>query len=186
MIYTLYAWPIITAILWRLGGGAFTTITNINLGTDPARGLRALSVAILFMVIPWWICLIAMLLMFAGICVAGWGPFQGMGTYKGPIERSWENWLPEKLGLTPNTVAYDYVGITLSGFLCMFPVSLLLAIVVDLHFYLLSIEALLFGPSYLLATKIKWSVPKFATGQEWGEVFVGLTWGIVLVAEVGS
>jgi len=166
-------------LLWRLGGGAATTITGINLGTDPARLLRSL-LALIFLTALWWPYALALLVaLFVGICIGGWGPFQGMGLLAfGKPESSWKRWLPERLGLPIGTIAHDFIGMAESGLSCIAPMILVMA---GLGHYAavgyLACLGLGFAPCYLVARLIPWSIPRFASGQEWGEVFVGAMLG---------
>ena len=180
------------ALCWRLGGGAFTTLTGVVLGTDEARGFRAWAAvpfAILAYLPP---CVLpdawpaaAPLCIYIGVLIGGWGPFQGMGLPAvGAPEDSWLRWLPERLGLKVGTLAHDYFGMTESGLLCMAPLAILVVAFGANHFLAFSLIAgagLLFAPAYLLARAGFPTVPRFVQGQAWGEIFVGAVVGAALL-----
>jgi hypothetical protein len=166
------------AFVWRLGGGAFTSITGLNFGSDAARALRAMLAGLL--PVMWFAPGVPVL--FIGICIGGWGPFQGMGLpVSGRPEPSWKRWLPQLLGFKAGTTAHDFIGMAESGLCCMAPLALLYG------WFDWRIGAWLlacgvgFAPCYLLA-RLPWpAVPKFAEGQEWGEVFTGALLGAAFV-----
>ncbi len=160
-------------LLWRLGGGALTTLTGFSLGTDFARAIRACLGAILC----WRFGrpgLAEIPAIFLGVCIAGWGPFQGMGTESGIPEPSWKRWLPRTLGFAENTMPHDFVGMAECGLICMAAPAAVAGWLAGWHgAVILLVSGLLFAPAYLLA-RLPWPViPRFARGQEWGEVFAG-------------
>jgi hypothetical protein len=170
-----------TAVIWRLGGGALTTLTGFSLGTDFARALRALPALVLCVAFGWW-GLLGVPALFLGVCIGGWGPFQGMGLPGLAVEASWQQWLPRALRLKPGTVGFDLVGMMESGTLCMAPLAVLVAFLTLWPTALILLVAgLEFALAYLCARIIPWSIPRFATGQEWGEVFTGVMIGAALV-----
>jgi len=179
----LYLYPLAGALMWRLGGGDFTTLTGLNFGTDPAPLLRGALAGVLAIKFGWQVGLAAIGALFLGVCIGGWGPFQGMGL-PAPYspEASRLRWLPERMGFAVGTVAHDFIGMAEAGALCMTPLAALLAWRADW-----AAVAILFGggllcaPSYLLARTIPWYVPKFAQGQAWGEVFAGAVVGAALL-----
>jgi hypothetical protein len=161
---------LLSAGLWRLGGGAFTNLTGIDFGADPARGLRACVGFLL----SGWVGFLSVIALFFGICFAGWGPFQGMGL-PAPYapEKSWLRWLPENLGFPAGAFWHDFVGMIEAGVLCMAPVAAVVACWSWPAAIIILAAGPMFAPCYALARITPWVVPKFAAGQEWGEVFTG-------------
>ena len=164
-----------SSVLWRLGGGAFTTLTGVVLGTDMARMFRV-AIATLFVITlpPFWF-VFGWAALFLGLIIGGWAPFQEMGLQ--PInmpEPSWLRWLPEQLGLKIGTLAHDFVGMAEAGFFVMLPLALLLAAHREFGGAAVMLAAGLgFAPAYLLARLNFPTIPNFAEGQGWGEVFAG-------------
>lgn len=165
------------AVLWRMGGGAFTALTGLNFGTAPARGVRA-ALALLIAPHLGFYALPAVLALFIGVCEAGWAPFQGMGLPAvGAPEASWKRWLPERLGFAVGTFDHDFIGMAESGVLCLAPLALVLSVRLYHPVWWPLLAGLLFAPAYGLARMVPFAVPKFAAGQEWGEVFTGAILG---------
>jgi hypothetical protein len=183
MLFLLLCYPLLTAALWRLGGGALTTLTGFSLGTDGARALRSLCALVLAAAyFPWG--LLAVPLLFLSLLVGGEGAFQGMGLPVPPgqlPESSWMRWLPEALGFKYATLPHDAIGMLEVGIVMAAPISALL-------FFLggpwpasaALLAAPLFPLSYMLARLVPWSVPNFAAGQAWGELFAGFALGAAL------
>jgi hypothetical protein len=176
------------ALIWRLRGGAFATLSGVNIGTSATRIAAALLMALIFYVATrsYWGFGLAPCL-FAGMSVAGWGPFQGMGLEQDPgyvPEKSWLRWLPEQLGLKPGTFFHDFVGMAEAGAVCVLPSALFVAWLNgwSLAAFLLVIFAGLgFSVAYTLAKLIPFpTIPRFAEGQAWGEVLAGALLGAAL------
>ncbi|HQT62765.1 hypothetical protein [Acidiphilium sp.] len=166
------------AVLMRLRGGAFTTLTRLNPGTDGARGGFSVAVAALFLSPALGVTL------FLGLIVTGWGPFQGLGLPSaGAPERSWMRWLPERLGFAPGTIAHDVLGLAQSGVVFLAPTAALLAWLVS---PLAGVTLLGAGPLWPVAYAIPRivrlpTIPRFASGQAWGECFTGAILGTALI-----
>jgi len=184
-IITGALFALLAAVLWRLGGGGFTSLTGLSFGTDAARAIRA-AIGLIFCLPYGWYGLVAVPALFLGVCIAGWAPFQGMGQLPASApEQSWKRWLPELLGLPVSTLAHDFIGMSECGVICMVPVATVLAILAGPPLAAIILASgLLFAPAYLLA-RLPWpTIPRFATGQEWGEVFTGAMLGATFAAVV--
>jgi hypothetical protein len=189
-MFVLLFFPLLSALLWRLGGGAFTTLTGLNFGTDSARVLRS-TIALIFPIFFGWYALLALPALFAGICLAGWGAFQGMGTETGIVlESSWKRALPNAFGLRAGTFWHDFVGMLLCGALCVLPLTIVLgglAMTGRNTFpsaMIVWLAGFGFAPCYALARLVPWGIPKFAGRQEWGEVLTGAMLGAFFVWSV--
>lgn len=163
------------AVWWRFRGGAFTTLTGWNPGTDGARSMCAFAFSVwldLAFGVHW---LVIGPMLFVGMLIGGWAPFQGMGlsTPGTTPEASWMRWLPLRLGLPVNTFWHDFAGMTESGVLCMAPAFVLAALMFLSIPWALGLAAVLFAPCYALARFTPWSIKNFASGQAWGEFYVG-------------
>jgi hypothetical protein len=185
-LFTFLIFVPLCALLWRLGGGAFTTLTGIELGTDTARLFR-IAPALIYVIAfcsPWTLLAPAALLV--GLMISGWGPFQGMGLPSPNMpEQSWLRWLPERFGLKIGTLGHDFVGMAEAGMVCMWPLALL--VFFPLGFAsaaILIVAGLGFAPCYLLARRGFPTIPHFAEGQSWGEVFTGALIGAALVLSI--
>lgn len=168
---------LVWAICWRLRGGAFTTITGLNPGTDGARLFGILPFLGLEYLANWHVAATGAILLFLGIITTGWGPFQGMGTVTANPEPSWLRWLPTHLGLKENTLAHDFIGMAEAGLLCVLPLALGTAFLSWQASILVCIGGLSFSLAYLLARLPLPTIPRFAEAQAWGEVFVGAILG---------
>ncbi|OYV35520.1 MAG: hypothetical protein B7Z80_18095 [Rhodospirillales bacterium 20-64-7] len=170
---------LVGAVVWRLGGGAFTTITGWNFGTDPARVLRSSLAMVLPAFGPWFVPQV--LLLFLGICIGGWGAFQGMGLAVSVPEPSWKRWLPNALGFKAGTLAHDFIGMMESGVSSMAPLAAVYVWFDHIAALGIMVAGLGFAPCYLLARLPLPTIPQFATGGEWGEVFTGAFLGAAFV-----
>lgn len=176
---------LVGALGWRLRGGAFTTLTGIDLGTDFARVIGAAAIAAPLAILHGPLYAILIPLIFAGLIATGWGPFQGLGL-PSPYapERSWLRWLPLRLGLKTGTVAHDAVGLAEAGVICVAPSAVFFGIT---HGVLAGVLALTVGLGFPIAYAIPRivrlpAIPKFSSGQAWGEVFVGALIGAAFSA----
>lgn len=191
LIFVITIFLLVPAFLWRLGGGAFTTLTGVNLATDEARLFRAfpgflvvIGFAPSFVNYPYiymtvWLVPVAL---YIGVLISGWGPFQGMGLPSPDMpEQSWMRWLPEQLGFQIGTLAHDFVGMAEAGVVCMAPLAALLGILIGFKAAAIMLGAGIgFAPCYLLARLNFPTIPLFAEGQSWGEVFTGALIGAAL------
>lgn len=191
IVFAIAIFLAVPAILWRLGGGAFTTLTGVELTTDEARLFRAFagSLAVFSFTPPFsahayiymtiWLAPAAL---YIGVMISGWGPFQGMGLPSpGMPEQSWMRWLPEQLGLKVGTLAHDLVGMAEAGTVCMAPIAVLLGFLIGFKASAIMLGAGVgFAPCYLLARLNFPTIPNFAEGQSWGEVFAGALIGAAL------
>lgn len=176
-------------IVWRLRGGAFTALTSLDPGTDGARLAAAVLIAApLYFIHHDWRALLLVPAVLIGLVLAGWGPFQGMGTENVPgylPERSWLRALPRALGLQAGTYAHDLLGMIQAGLVCVAPAALLVAWV---SHWTVSFPALVlaagagFGAAYSVARIGLPTIGKFVTGQAWGEVLAGAGFGAALAA----
>lgn len=180
------------AIWWRFRGGAFTTITGIDPGTN---GMRAFACAMiagpLFFVYPHYLTILTLwVCLTVGLMLTGWEEFQMMGL-GGPLETEkptfWMRKLPNLLGLTVGTVVYDSVGMAEAGIVAMLPA--VLGLWYWFHWSslrLLLVGSLFFVP-YIIARFIPFpKIPDFAQDASWGEVFVGLLVGAGLLCVFNS
>jgi hypothetical protein len=183
--WLIWLFPILAAVVWRLGGGALTTLTGFSLGTDFARALRA-SLALIFVLKFGWFGLLLVPALFLGTVIGGWGAFEAMGlNWLGfEPENSWEGRLPKLLGFKPGDFWFDFFGMAEAGTLCMMPLAFADSCLAQRPEYLLLLIGLGFAPCYALARVIPWKIPRFATGQDWGEVFVGAMLGAVFAWSV--
>lgn len=181
----IWLFVLVAAVVWRLGGGALTTLTGFSLGTDFARALRAM-LAVIFTVKFGWLGLLLVPALFGGICVAGWGAFQAMGlNWLGfAPENSWEALLPRLFKFEAGDFWFDFLGMIQAGLLCMLPVAVVASCITLHPAWLLLVVGIGFAPCYALARIMPLRIPKFATGQDWGEVFVGAMLGAVFVWSV--
>jgi hypothetical protein len=173
MLIILYAYY--GGVIWRLRGGAFTTLTGINLGTDPDRVLFSILFGFPLCFFNPVIAAIVILGIFVALLIDGWGPFQSMGTkYPGIPEMSWLRWLPLKLGFAIDTVGHDIIGLVECGILLVLPIFLGL-LVIGVHAWILFFMALFMPISYLIPRFNKLpTIAKFVGGQSWGEIFTGI------------
>ena len=184
---TLFAAYVVWAgIVWRMRGGAFTTLTGIDPGTQGARALAALALSLPLVTIasPVWLAFLVAPGILFGLMLSGWEEFQGMGTETGYLLTEkpgyWPRRLPSMLGLQVGTFPYDVMGMMQVGVLCMLPSILLLANWCRERVLFLVVAGLLFGPAYLMARFLHPDAGKFAKGQEWGETFTGMIVGAAL------
>lgn len=189
LILALFA--VWSGVAWRFRGGAFTTLTGINPGTDGARALGAVMIgAPLAGLTHHWLVLTIVPAIVVGLMLTGWGPFQGMGTEPASTvpEKSWLRWLPSHLGLPPNHFGQDFVGMGLAGLVCLLPVSVC-AVFLGPHpwagAFVAAVGAVGFPLAYTLALVGFPTIPRFATGQSWGEVFAGAILGAALFIALG-
>jgi hypothetical protein len=178
--YSLYC-----GILWRLRGGAFASLSGINIGTQWTRVACGLLMAgPLWLVIGWPALMLAVAITL-GLMITGWEEFQGMGTESGTLLTEkpgyWMRWLPRALGAKPGTIPYDMLGMMQAGMLCMAPTALVAWALVNWGaapgMLMAGAE---FAVAYLLARMDLPGIPEFAKGQEWGEVFTGVLIGAAL------
>lgn len=181
-------------VVWRLRGGAFTTLTGIDPGTQGARTMCAvlITMAAVLMVdraaapFEWSLCAIGVAIAM-GLDLSGWGPFQGMGI-PAPVapEKSWLRWLPLRLGLPVGSIGHDVIGMAQAGIVCLAPLAL------DAAWHdcwtwqpaaMTFAAGALFPVPYLLARFIPFpAIPRFASGQAWGEIGAGaLVGGAILL-----
>lgn len=184
VLFVIYA-----GIVWRLRGGAFTTLTGIDPGTQGARLMCGILMAApLALVHADWRALVLIPAIFVGLASDGWGPFQGMGTENVPgyaPETSWLRWLPLRLGLARGTYWHDWLGMTQAGVVCVVPSAVVVAWVS--HWTILPAAMVVacgaaFGEAYTTARAPLPSIPKFVTGQAWGEIFAGALFGASIAA----
>jgi hypothetical protein len=126
---------VFAAVMWRLRGGAFATLTGINIGTQWTRAACGLLMtAPLGLLIGLW-CVPMGLAIWAGLALTGWEEFQQMGTESVALltekPQYWMRWLPWSLGLRPGQVEYDLFGMAQAGMVCMAPLALLMGLVGD-------------------------------------------------------
>ena len=177
-----------SAVMWRLRGGAFTTLTGVRLGTDQARIFGCVPAMVFAEVmaqnlgVSGWVRL-GPLAVFAGLVEGGWAPFQEMALMPADMpEASWMRWLPERLGFKIGTLGHDFIGMMLAGYVCMAPLAMLVLLTAGLYgCVVLLLAGLGFAPCYLLARLNFPAVKNFAEGQSWGEVFVGALIGAALM-----
>lgn len=121
-----------------------------------------------------------------GLMLTGWGPFQGMGLEDVPgykPEASWLRWPPHEIGLRDGSIGMDVMGMAEAGFLCMS----LSALVVAWLTWPPSVTPLavvgagvLFPIPYLIARFVPLPrIPRFASGQAWGEVGAALAFSLL-------
>lgn len=175
-------------VWWRLRGGALTAITGFDPGTGGMRAIAAAAMALPLALVHW---------QYAGMFVvlwlvwstAGWGAFQRMGIgevtpeVKNPIARVLAGW--GLLGLE-----IDIPGMALEGIWCTGGITLgMLLCVWELPTFLMVGVAVLcgvmFSVLYLIADRVITLPPtgRFAQGQEWSEVLVGVNVGLMMAWE---
>ena len=126
-------------------------------------------------------------MVFVGLALTGWWPFQGFGIVaKLVAEKSWMRWLPECRGFWPGSVMHDTVGLMQAGVVFMAPTALFLGYVCSPAS---GLRFIAFGLLWLIAYAIPRVVllppiPRFAKGQSWGEVFSGAIFGVALILTV--
>jgi hypothetical protein len=181
----LFLYGLFGAVIWRLRGGALAEILNSNLGgTTVDRIVTSIIFPLPLALINPVFASISAIGIFIGLIVTGWGPFQGMGLPSvTPPEQSWLDWLPTKLGLKVQGYLYCAVGMLECGFVFVAPMILIL-LLAGFGVNVLTLLAMspLFVIAYSLPRVINFpSIPKFATGQEWGEIFVGFFLALILL-----
>lgn len=186
LLHLLYvaAYTIFGGIVWRMRGGAFAKATGINIGTTVTRlactFLLAVPLAFIvqkFSLSPSFLIIPATVFigLYVGLALTGWGPYQGMGIANGdPPEPSWMNWLPTKLGFSENTIAFDGTGMAEAAVILVVPLVLLQVFLVSWHTVALLDIIILLPVAYIIPRFVPLPAWKYATGQEWGEVFSGL------------
>jgi hypothetical protein len=181
ILYVLFG-----GIIWRFRGGALATILNSKLGgTTVDRIVTSLvfPLPLIFVSNP-GIYSILVLGIFFGLTISGWGPFQGFGL-PSPYapEKSWLAWLPIKLGFSVDTLQYCLVGMIENGLIFVLPsLIMLLVFGFGIHMLLLLLMMVFFPTAYAIPRFLSLpSIPKFASGQEWGEIFVGIFLAFVLL-----
>lgn len=182
LIMLIILYVLFGGVVWRMRGGAFTTITDFNPGTDGDRVFTSIIFALPLTLIDPVFSSIVMLGIFIGLLISGWGPFQSPGIVSPGIpEESWLRWLPLELGLPIGSVSHDLVGLAEAGLLFVLPMFLGL-ICIGVHAWLLLAMSPVFAISYLIPRLITLpTIPEFVTGQEWGEIFVGIFLALILV-----
>lgn len=179
------------AVVWRLRGGAWSTWLGINMGTETTRVVTGLLFAIPMALVTGsaWLLVSLTLATWLGLSIAGWGPFMTMGQHETPPKRTWIDIFPMILGLAPHSVAWDFVGMTVCGFLLFTPMILSFG-VIALSWWMaliIPVSAFLFALDYLLwsrASNIP-SIPGFASGStEWAEFTAGALVSIALLVTV--
>lgn len=178
------AFAVWCGVVWRLRGGALTTLLRINLGTDGARGFAGVAIA---MPLAWlahdWQALALAPALFAGLKAIGWGPFQGMGLEKGQTpEKSWLRWPPHEIGLRDGSIGMDVVGMGEAGVLAMVFPSVVIAFLIwppSILPFAVLLAGVLFPVPYLIARFVALpTLPRFAAGQAWGEVGAALAFSL--------
>jgi hypothetical protein len=191
------------AVLWRLRGGAFTALTGIDPGTQPARIVCVLGIAapLAWPHHDWWLMLLAPAL-WLGLVTAGWGPFQAMDSGKPQDKSSTIGWLldhtptglrisrkPWRLhvtngfrsGLTPWRC---YIGMALAGVVCMAPSGAVIGWDFEpIRGVTVALGGAGFSPLYLAAYRLH--LPYTRGGfidwtTAWAELFVGALVGALL------
>lgn len=187
-----FVWALFSAwcgIAWRFRGGAFTTLTGLNPGTDGARAIGAAMIGLpLALLAHDWRVLAVVPAIMLGLMLTGWGPFQGMGTEGDAVpERSWMRWLPKHMGLRPDHFGEDFVGMMEAGIGAVAPAAL-----ISLWFgagcggaSILGAGFIGFPLAYTLALIGFPTLPRFARGQSWGEVGAGMVLGAALFYAAG-
>ena len=176
-----------SAIWWRFRGGAFTTLTGINPGTQGMRAITGVALAAPLALIHGmlWMTLAPAFLL--GLALTGWEEFQMMGS-GGALETEkpgyWMRRLPGALGLTVGTVSYDIVGMTEALVVSLLPPAVTLCGILVSPIGMFMLMAAPIGAISYAACRFTHlpAIPKFANGQEWGEVFTGAAIGVVLWA----
>ncbi len=176
LVFLLFA--LFCGVVWRLRGGAFTTLTGWDPGTDGARAIAAVLIPLALALLTQHAALMVLSVpLMLGLLVDGWGPFEGMGLQPTSMpERSWLRVLPIHLGLPEGTFWHDFVGIAEAGVVCMLP-AFIAAVWLGQHSWVLLLAGLGFAPSYALARLGFPTIPNFASGQSWGEIFAGAVVG---------
>ncbi|MFP5250233.1 MAG: hypothetical protein ACLGP3_10450 [Acidobacteriota bacterium] len=173
----LVLFALFSSVIWRLRGGAFTTLTKLDPGTDGARAIAAVGIPL---VLALYTSRLELLLLapaiFVGVAADGWQPFQEMGLPVANPEASWLRWLPLHLGLRAGTFWHDFVGMAECGVLCLAP-SALVGFAFGYHGLVALAAGLFFAPAYALARLGFPTIPNFAQGQSWGEIFAGAVVG---------
>lgn len=179
------------AVVWRLRGGAWNTWLNISMGTIATRIVTGFLFAMPMALATgsWWLLLSLTLATWLGLSIAGWGPFMTMGNHPTPPKKTWIDIFPKMLGLTPGSVAWDFVGMVACGVLLFTPMVLSFG-VIALSWWMIPIvmiASLLFATDYLLWSKAPQvpNVPGFASGYtEWAEVTAGALVSVLLMVTV--
>lgn len=180
------------AIWWRFRGGAFTTLTGIDPGTNGMRAIACAAIAAPLLVLNhhYLIILALWIALTVGLMLTGWEEFQMMGV-GGDLETEkptfWMRKLPNLFGLKMGTLTYDLVGMGEAGMVAMFPATLALTYWFGAPaLRLLAVGALFFMP-YVIARFVPFpTIPGFAQKASWGEVFVGMLIGAGLLCVFNS
>ena len=151
-----------SGFLWRVRGGAWTTLLRLPAGTTKARVGVALAMALPLVAVQPAAALFAPAL-FLGMALAGWGDAMDIGRVAG------SRW-------------GDAVAMSGWGVVAMLPAAVASGLLGGVAWPLLAAGAL-FGPIYALAWWLPWlpDVPRFAAGPtEWAEAACGAAIGAAL------
>ena len=178
------------SFMWRLRGGAWSTLLHIHMGTTVTRVVSAflMSLPLAWWFANWYIVPGVTFGLWFGLVLGGYGPFMGMGDHAFTPAKTWINFFPKLLGLRPYSVAWDFAGMWFSGVL-IYSWVVLIAVASSgtlLLLALIPISGLVFAGSYYLMSQIPDSefpiIPGF-TAQEhevFGELCAGFWTGVLL------
>lgn len=185
LVFAIAAWG---GLGWRLRGGAFASLTGIDLGDLPTRAVfgglwPSLPLALTG---NWWAAGVPLAL-FVALCITSWGGFMALGHNPAEGPRASVTPLLGWLGLRIGTVPYDAAGLALNGLLVTLLPAALAAAVDWQHGAGLLVAGVVAMPcAYALAYRLP-PAPPFVDDQTvWGEVFFGAALGAGLFLAFGG
>lgn len=186
LLYALFG-----AFIWRLRGGAWNTLFNANMGTNTTRIVTGLLLALPVFALShiYWLS-IELLLggITLGLIIAGWGPFMAMGNHPTLPNSTWLNFFPKLLGLKPQSVSWDFAGMTLCGWI-MFALIVAPFAILHASWWLIPVvilSGLLFATIYLVISEIPTANLFVVSGfagkdpEEWSEVVFGGALAVII------
>ena len=186
---TLFTIAIWAGLGWRLRGGAFASLTGIDIGDIPTRAIFGglwLS-APLLLTGNWWAAGVPLAL-FAALSVTTWGGFMALGHNPAEGPRAGVTPLLEWLGLRRGTLPYDVGGLAINGGLVTLLPSVLAAAGVDWQHGagLLTAGTVAMPGAYWFAYRLPPAPPLVDDQTVWGEVLFGAALGGSLFLAFGG
>lgn len=179
-------------VVWRMRGGAFATVTHINIGTQPTRAACGLLIAapLAWLTGDWWLLGLTPAIFLGLVCV-GWAPFMAFGEDDNAyVAGSPFDVLPDLLRIPRASAWTDAVAWLQIGPVCL-ALSAAWLWWLGLAWWWLIVPALAFGPVYAAcdAAGLRRWLPRWRvadTPETWAEAAMGIVIGAALAAVVLS